>query len=139
MSVASVKGWLSFCEFLPRCEYRGAVEASIYVNEGFQRRGIGRGLLQQASARRPQLGMHSLVGLIFSHNEASIALFRAAGFKRRSFLPGVARIDQTLAPNDLWTKAVGKQDRTLIASVGSKPFTLPRGRSRDESLRLARK
>jgi L-amino acid N-acyltransferase YncA len=48
--------------------------------------------------RGPQLGMHSLVGLIFSHNEASIALFRAAGFKRWSFLPGVVRIDQTLAP-----------------------------------------
>jgi L-amino acid N-acyltransferase YncA len=86
-SGCAIAGWLSFCEFLPRCEYRGAVEASIYVNEGFRRRGIGRRLLQQASARGPQLGMHSLVGLIFSHNEASIALFRAAGFKRRSFLP----------------------------------------------------
>jgi L-amino acid N-acyltransferase YncA len=46
----AIAGWLSFCEFLPRCEYRGAVEASVYVNEAFRRRGIGRGLLQQAIA-----------------------------------------------------------------------------------------
>jgi|SRR5438874_2743338 len=95
----TVAGWLSFREFLPRCAYRGTVEISVYVSEKFRRRGIGRKLLQQAIARGPQLGMHSVVGLIFSHNEPSIALFRAAGFERWGFLPGVARVDQT--PRDL--------------------------------------
>lgn len=90
----AVAGWLSFREFLPRCAYRGTVEVSVYINEKLRRRGIGRKLLQQAIARGPQLGMHSLVGLIFSHNEPSIALFRVAGFERWGFLPGVARIDQ---------------------------------------------
>ena len=92
-------GWLSFHEFLPRCAYRGTVEVSVYVHEEFRRRGIGRKLLQQAIGRGPQLGMHSLVGLIFSHNEPSIALFRAVGFERWGFLPGVARVDQI--PRDL--------------------------------------
>jgi phosphinothricin acetyltransferase len=92
----AIAGWLSFREFLPRCAYRGTVEVSVFVNEKFRRRGIGRKLLQQAIARGPQLGMHSLVGLIFSHNEPSIALFHAAGFERWGFLPGVARVDQTL-------------------------------------------
>ena len=91
----TIAGWLSFGEFLPRCAYRGTVEISVYVSEKFRRRGIGRKLLQQAIVRGPQLGMHSLVGLIFSHNEPSIALFRAAGFERWGFLPGVARVDQT--------------------------------------------
>ena len=91
----TVAGWLSFREFLPRCAYRGTVEISVYVSEKFRRRGIGRKLLQQAIARGPQLGMHSVVGLIFSHNQPSIALFRAAGFERWGFLPAVARVDQT--------------------------------------------
>ena len=95
----AIAGWLSFREFLPRCAYRGTLEISVFVNEKFRRRGIGRKLLQQAIARGPQLGMHSLVGLIFSHNEPSIALFRAAGFERWGFLPGVACIDQI--PRDL--------------------------------------
>jgi phosphinothricin acetyltransferase len=95
----AITGWLSFREFLPRCAYRGTVEISVYIDEKFRRRGIGRKLLQQAIARGPQLGMHSVVGLIFSHNEASIALFRAAGFERWGFLPGIARVDQI--PRDL--------------------------------------
>jgi L-amino acid N-acyltransferase YncA len=95
----AIAGWLSFREFLPRCAYRGTVEISVYVSEKFRRRGVGRKLLQQAIARGPQLGMHSLVGLLFSHNEPSIALFRAAGSERWGFLPDVARVDQT--PRDL--------------------------------------
>ena len=95
----AIAGWLSFKEFLPRCAYRGTVELSLYVSEQFRRRGIGKRLLQEAIARGRELGMHSFVGLIFGHNEPSIALFRAAGFERWGLLPGVARIDQT--PLDL--------------------------------------
>ena len=90
----AIAGWLSFREFLPRCAYRGTVEVSVYVNEKFRRRGVGRKLLQQAIALGPELGMHSLVGLIFSHNEPSIALFHAAGFERWGFLPRIACVDQ---------------------------------------------
>src|SRR5215831_3009520 len=95
----AIAGWLSFGEFLPRWAYRGTFEISLYISERFRRRGIGLKLLQQAIAHGPRLGMHSLVGLIFSHNKPSIALFRAAGFERWGFLPGVARVDQI--PRDL--------------------------------------
>lgn len=90
----AIVGWLSFREFLPRSAYRGSAEVSVYVGEKFRRRGIGRKLLQQAIAHGPQLGMHCLLGLIFSHNEPSIALFRVAGFERWGFLPGIALTDQ---------------------------------------------
>jgi L-amino acid N-acyltransferase YncA len=92
-------GWLSFREFLPRCAYRGTVELSLYISEQFWRRGLGRKLLQEAIGRAPQLGIHSVVGLIFGHNEPSIALFRTAGFERWGLLPGIARVDQI--PRDL--------------------------------------
>ena len=95
----AIAGWLSFREFLPRCAYRDTVELSVYVSEQFRRRGVGRKLLQEAIARGPQLGMHSLVGLIFGHNEPSVVLFRAAGFERWGLLPGIARVDQI--PRDL--------------------------------------
>ena len=95
----AMAGWLSFREFLPRCAYRGTVELSLYISEQFRRRGLGRKLLQEAIARAPQLGIHSLVGLIFGHNQPSIVLFRAAGFERWGLLPGIARVDQI--PRDL--------------------------------------
>ena len=91
----AIAGWLSFREFLPRCAYRGTVEISVYVSKQLQRRGVARKLLAEAVARGRQLGMHSLVGLIFSNNEPSIALFRAAGFERWGLLPAVARLDET--------------------------------------------
>ena len=94
-----VAGWLSCKPFLPRCAYRGTVEISVYVSEKFRRRGVGKRLLQEALAHGPQLGIHSLVGLIFGHNQPSIALFRVAGFERWGLLPGVARVDET--PRDL--------------------------------------
>jgi phosphinothricin acetyltransferase len=94
-----IAGWLSFREFLPRCAYRGTIELSVYISEQFRRRGLARKLLQEAVARAPQLEIHSLVGLIFGHNEPSIALFRGAGFERWGVLPGIARVDQI--PRDL--------------------------------------
>ena len=90
----AIAGWLSFREFLPRQAYRGTVELSVYVDEKFRRRGIGRRLLQEAIARAPHLSLHTLVGLIFAQNEPSIELFRALGFERWGLLPGVARVDQ---------------------------------------------
>ena len=81
--VGGVIAGLSFKEFLPRCAYRvTTVELSLYISEQFRRRGLGRRLLQEAIGRAPQLEIHSLVGLIFGHNEPSVALFRAAGFER---------------------------------------------------------
>jgi phosphinothricin acetyltransferase len=94
-----IAGWLSFKEFLPRSAYHGTVELSLYISEQFRRRGLGTRLLQEAIGRAPQLEIRSLVGLIFGHNEPSVALFRAAGFERWGLLPGIARVDQI--PRDL--------------------------------------
>jgi L-amino acid N-acyltransferase YncA len=92
----ALAGWLSFKDFLPRAAYRGTAELSVYVHETFRRRGVAKRLLEEAIMRAPKLGMHALVGLIFAQNEASVALFRTAGFEQWGFLPGVARIDDQL-------------------------------------------
>src|SRR5947208_8645195 len=55
-----------------------------------QRRGVGKRLLQEAIAHGPQLGIHSLVGLIFGHNQPSIALFLPACFERWALLLAAA-------------------------------------------------
>ena len=88
-----VIGWLDFKRFLPRCAYRGTAEISVYVDENFRRRGVGKRLLQHAITRAPSLGITALVGLIFGHNERSLKLFERLGFERWAFLPGVAQLD----------------------------------------------
>ena len=88
-----VIGWLDFKKFLPRCAYRGTAEISVYVDEKFRRRGMARRLLEEAIARAPSLGINTLIGLIFGHNEPSLKLFECLGFQRWGFFPGVARLD----------------------------------------------
>ena len=92
-SEGSVIGWLDFKPFLPRCAYRGTAEISVYVDEKSRRRGVGQRLLEQAIARALSLGITTLVGLIFGHNEPSLKLFERFGFERWAFLPGIAQLD----------------------------------------------
>ena len=86
-------GWLDFKKFLPRCAYRGTAEISVYVDEKFRRRGVGRKLLEEAITHASSLEVNAMVGLIFAHNEASLKLFTRLGFERWGLLPRVARLD----------------------------------------------
>ena len=88
-----VIGWLDFTKFLPRCAYRGTAEISVYVDEKFRRQGVARQLLEEAIARGPSLGITTLVGLVFAHNEPSLKLFERLGFERWGLLPRIAQLD----------------------------------------------
>jgi L-amino acid N-acyltransferase YncA len=88
-----IAGWLSFHEFIRRPAYHGAAEISIYVNERFRRRGIGRALLEKAIADAPRLKARALVGYVLGHNEASLSLFEGLGFERWGRLPRIARFE----------------------------------------------
>jgi phosphinothricin acetyltransferase len=89
-----VAGWLSFHEFIPRPAYNGTAEISIYVNEKFRRRGVGRALLAKAIADAPRLHVRALVGYVLGHNEASLRLFEQSGFERWGRLPRIARFEE---------------------------------------------
>ena len=88
-----IAGWLTLKPFLPRCAYRGTAEVSVYVDQQFRRRGVGRTLLGQAIARASSLRIKAMVGLIFAHNEPSLRLFEQLGFERWGLLPRIAHLD----------------------------------------------
>ena len=88
-----IAGWLTLKTFLPRCAYRGTSEVSVYVDERFRQRGVGRTLLGEAIGRASALKIKAMVGLIFAHNEPSLRLFEQLGFERWGLLPRVARLD----------------------------------------------
>lgn len=89
----AVSAWLSFDTFLPRAAYDGTAMIAIYVAPTHRRSGLGRALLQTAIARAPGLGLHTLLGYIFAHNEPSLRLFAAHDFARWAHLPRVAVLD----------------------------------------------
>lgn len=89
----AIAGWLGFQSFYGRPAYATTAEISIYVDPGYQRRGIGQALLQQAIVRSPALGIKTLLGFIFADNQPSLRLFERFGFQRWGHLPGVAKFD----------------------------------------------
>jgi phosphinothricin acetyltransferase len=88
-----VIAWLDFKKFLPRSAYSGTAEISVYVDENFRRRGVGRRLLEKAIADSASFGITAMLGLIFAHNEPSLRLFERLGFERWGLLPRIARLD----------------------------------------------
>jgi L-amino acid N-acyltransferase YncA len=61
--------------------YRGINEATLYVERGARRGGVGRALLEALVVAAGERGLYKLTAKIFSSNQPSIALFRACGFR----------------------------------------------------------
>lgn len=89
-------GWMSFNSFYGRPAYSGTVELSIYLENNFRGKGLGKLCLQKAIETAPQLNINNLLGFIFGHNTASLNLFYQFGFNDWARLPGVANMDGTL-------------------------------------------
>ncbi|BAY08289.1 GNAT family N-acetyltransferase [Calothrix sp. NIES-2098] len=88
-----VAGWLSFQSFYGRPAYSKTAEISIYISPNFQRCGLGRKLLGQAIQQSPSLGLKTLIGFIFAHNQPSLKLFETFGFQPWGHLPNIAELD----------------------------------------------
>jgi phosphinothricin acetyltransferase len=88
-----IAAWLSFGTFYGRPAYAATAELSVYVRADARRAGLGRYLLARALEAAPGLGLQTLLGFIFGHNGASLALFERFGFERWGSLPGVAQLD----------------------------------------------
>ena len=89
----SMAAWLSFQSFYGRPAYNATAEISVYVGPAHHRTGIGTALLAKAIDTAPRLGLKTLVGFIFGHNEPSLRLFSRFGFRPWGTLPRVAELD----------------------------------------------
>ena len=89
----TVLAWLSFSDFYGRPAYLRSAEVSIYLAESARGKGLGKQLLQAALERAPALGIDTVLGFIFGHNEPSLRLFRGFEFQTWGTLPRVAVLD----------------------------------------------
>jgi phosphinothricin acetyltransferase len=77
-----VVGWGSLSKFHARAGYDPTVEASVYIADGFHRRGLGRTILQSLIERARRARFHTLIGGASADQAASIALQESLGFER---------------------------------------------------------
>ncbi|MBL7736738.1 MAG: GNAT family N-acetyltransferase [Chitinophagaceae bacterium] len=92
-SAKQIIGWVSFQSFYGRPAYDATAEISIYLDGEQRGKGLGKQALRYCIEHAPRLGINTLLGFIFSHNEPSLKLFRYFGFEDWATLPNIALLD----------------------------------------------
>jgi L-amino acid N-acyltransferase YncA len=86
-------GWVSFQSFYGRPAYAATAEISIYLHPDARGKGWGKKALEHSIHQSRALGIKTLLGYIFAHNEPSLRLFRSFGFQDWALLPNIAVLD----------------------------------------------
>ncbi|MBT1699452.1 GNAT family N-acetyltransferase [Fulvivirgaceae bacterium PWU4] len=86
-------GWVSFQSFYGRPAYAATAEISIYLHAVARGKGLGKKVLEHSILQSRSLGIKTLLGYIFAHNEPSLRLFRSFGFQDWALLPNIAVLD----------------------------------------------
>lgn len=88
-------GWLSLQDFYPRKAWNITAELSIYISIEHHGKGVGSSLMEHALDHCKKVGIEKVIGLIFSHNAGSSALFEKFGFSEWGLLPQVTKMTST--------------------------------------------
>lgn len=77
----NVVGFGMYSEFRFREAYKFTVEHSVYVNENFHGKGIGKLLLQELITLARKQKLHTMIAVIDSENQGSVEFHEKFGFK----------------------------------------------------------
>ena len=101
-------GWAALSAASKRIVYAGVAEVSIYVHPSYQRRGIGRKLLEELIRRSEDAGFWTLQSSMFPENTASVALHQKCGFRVVGRREKIARL------NDTWRDTLWMERRSNL-------------------------
>lgn len=88
-----IVAWFSYQPFYGRPAYDATAEISIYISEACRGQGVGRWMIEYAIEACPRIGVKTMLGFVFGHNEPSLSLLQKYGFERWGHLPRVAVLD----------------------------------------------
>jgi L-amino acid N-acyltransferase YncA len=110
-SAGMIAGYAYAGPYRARPAYRWTVEDSVYVVQAFQRRGVGRALLERLIAESEALGFRQMIAVIGdSAQTPSIALHQALGFRIAGTLASVGFKFGRWLDSVLMQRALGKGD-----------------------------
>ncbi len=95
-SEGNVIAWASIRDYHERPAYHATVELSIYIDHSETGKGLGSEILPECIRRCRGFGVKNIVASIYTHNEASIKLFKKFGFEQWGELPEVCEMDGKL-------------------------------------------
>jgi phosphinothricin acetyltransferase len=88
-----VLGWASIRNFNDRPAYINTVEISIYIDHAYIGQGIGSKILADSIEFLKEIQIKTVIANVYSHNSASIKLFKNFGFIQWGELPDVCEMD----------------------------------------------
>ncbi|MFB0911544.1 MAG: GNAT family N-acetyltransferase [Flavobacterium sp.] len=77
----AVVGFGMYGEFRFKEANKYTVEHSVYVNNDFQGKGIGKIVLQELIVLAKKQGLHTMIGVIDAENQSSVVFHEKFGFK----------------------------------------------------------
>lgn len=86
-----VVGWTAISPTSSRCAYKGCAELSVYIDNDYQGRGIGTALVERLLNEAKAQGYWSILSLVISINEGSIALHKKCGFREVGYRERIAQ------------------------------------------------
>ncbi len=104
-----IVAWAALSPVSARACYAGVAEHSIYVDEAYRGRGIGKTLLTELVRQSEAAGFWTLQSSIFPENQASIAIHLACGFRILGRRKRVAML------NGIWRDTVIVERRSPVA------------------------
>ncbi len=95
--VAEEEGRIVGCVYVTsfyggRPAYDKTAEISLYIDTDYQSKGLGTTLMQSMIDACPELGITTLIGMHFDHNEATKRLNDKFGFELVGHLPEIAEV-----------------------------------------------
>ncbi len=76
-----IAGYACLSEFRTKEGYKKTCEMSVYVHPGFQKRGIGKKLMDTVIQLGREAGYHVIISCITTDNKVSIQMHEKMGFK----------------------------------------------------------
>ena len=92
-SQGAVGGWAALSSVSARKAYAGVAEASVYVSEKAQGKGVGTALQQELTRQSEAHGIWTLQGVVFAENTASLALLKKSGFREVGRRERISQLD----------------------------------------------
>lgn len=86
-----VVGFVAISSTSKREVYKGVVELSIYIDEAYQRKGVGSQLMAHLCEETEKAGFWTLYAAIIAENKASLSLHKKSGFREIGYREKIAK------------------------------------------------
>jgi L-amino acid N-acyltransferase YncA len=86
-----VVGWASLSKWSDRCAYSDVAEISLYIEEGYRGRGIGKKLTKIILREGKAAGLHTIIARVAEGNAHSIHILEKYGFNHIGIMKEVGK------------------------------------------------